>query len=134
MLCGAIALPLCAQTPADCRALRHHGKLPESRSCFTKLASSTDPYLRAEGLWGIEQYREANDAFRDALKQKPESAMIRDRWGEFFLERFNKQEAEGLFKEALDKNKNDAQALLGLARVASESFGTQAVELAEKAA
>ena len=134
MLCGAIALPLCAQTPADCRALRHHAKLPESRSCFTKLASSTDPYLRAEGLWGIEQYREANDAFRDALKQKPESALIRDRWGEFFLERFNKQEAEGLFKEALDKNKDDAQAFLGLARVASESFGTQAVELAEKAA
>jgi Flp pilus assembly protein TadD len=129
-----MTLPVCAQTPADCRALRHHGKLPEARSCFTKLASSPDPYLRAEGLWGTEQYRDANEAFRAALKQKPDGAEIRDRWGEFFLERFNKEEAEGLFKEALDKKKNDAAAMLGLARVASESYGTQAVEFAQKAA
>ena len=133
-VCGALILPLCAQTPADCRALRHHGKLPEARSCFTRLSSSPDLYLRAEGLWGLEQYREANEAFRDALKKKPDSVEIRDRWGDFFLDRFNKQEAEGLFKEALDKKKDDAQAFLGLARVASESFGTQAVEFAQKAA
>src|SRR5579863_10430733 len=99
MVCGAMILPLRAQTPADCRALRHHGKLPEARSCFTRLSSSPDLYLRAEGLWGLEQYREANEAFRDALKKKPDSVEIRDRWGDFFLDRFNKQEAEGLFKE-----------------------------------
>ena len=134
VISGAIALPLCAQTPADCRALRHHGKLPEARSCFTRLASSADPLIRAEGLWGTEQYRDANDAFRAALKQKPDSAEVRDRWGEFFLERFNKEEAEGLFKEALDKKDKDAHAFLGLAHVASESFSTQAVEFAQKAA
>lgn len=131
---GVLALSSFAQMPVDCRNLEHHGKLVEAHSCFTKLAASSDPFVRAEGLWGLEQHRETNDAFRDALKQKPDSAEIRVRWGEFFLERFNKEEAEGLFKEALERRKNDAGALLGLAKVASESFGTQALELAEKAA
>src|SRR5271165_1147940 len=134
MLCGVTIVPVCAQTPNECRNLQHHGKLTEARGCFTKLVSASDVYLRAEGLWGLEQYKDANEAFRAALKQKPESVDIRVRWGEFFLDRFNKEEADGLFKEALERKKNDAGALLGLARVASEGFTTQAVEFAEKAA
>ena len=134
VFCGAIALPLFPQALHDCRELRHHGKLAEARSCFTRLASSSDAYLRAEGLWGLEQYSDANDAFRAALKQKPNSVEIRVRWGRLFVERFNNAEAEGLFREALNLKKDDPEALLGLAMVASESFGRQAVELAGKAA
>ena len=118
----------------ECIGLRYHGKLPEARSCFSRLSSSADLYLRAEGLWGLEQYQEANEGFRAALKQNPDSLDIRIRWGRFFLERFNKDEARGLFEEALEKDKNNAEATLGLAMFASEDYSTKAVELAQKAA
>jgi cellulose synthase operon protein C len=132
-ICGLITLPLSAQKLDGCRTLRHHGKLEEARTCFARLASGSDPYLRAEGLWGLEQYKEANDQFRDALKQHPKSVDYRVRWGRLFLERFNKDEAKGLFEEALEINKDDAGASLGLALVAAEGFSSAAVHFATRA-
>lgn len=129
-----MALPLSAQKVDDCRTLRHHGKLAEARACFTRMAASSDPYLRAEGLWGTERYKEANDQFRAVINQFPQNPEYRVRWGRLFLERFNKNEARGLFQEALEINKDDAGAHLGLALVAAEGFGHRAVEFAEKAA
>ena len=123
-----------AQSLSDCQALEHHGKLPEAQTCFTRLTSSNNPALRAEGFWGTGQYKEANDQFRLALKQHPESVEIRVRWGRLFLERFNRAEAGGLFKEALEKEPKNAQALLGMALLASEGYSKEAVELAQKAA
>lgn len=131
--CLLLAGAASAQSLDQCRDLRHHGQLAEARNCFSRLSSSADPYLRAEGLWGLEQYREANDAFRAAVKQKPDSADMKVRWGRLFLERFNKDEAEGLFKEALELKKDNAGAYLGMALVAAESYGSKAVEFAEKA-
>jgi tetratricopeptide (TPR) repeat protein len=118
----------------QCRTLRHHGKLADAQTCFSRLASGSDPYLRAEGSWGTEQYKEANDQFRELLKQHPKSVEYRVRWGNLFLERFGADDARGLFEEALEIDKNNAAAFLGLARVASESYGSKAVEFAEKAA
>jgi len=133
LICGLMALPLAAQKLDDCRTLRHHGQLPEARACFARLAGLTDPYLRAEGLWGLEQYQEANAQFREALKQHPKSVDYRVRWGRLFLERFNKDEAKGLFEEALEIKENDAGASLGLALVASEGFSSAAVHFATRA-
>jgi len=132
-LCGLIALPLAAQKLDECRALRHHGLLPEARACFGRSAGSTDPSIRAEALWGLEQYQEANEQFREALKQHPKSVDIRVRWGRFFLERFNKDEAKGLFEEALEIKENDAGASLGLALVAAQGFSSAAVHFATRA-
>jgi tetratricopeptide (TPR) repeat protein len=128
-----IVFPLAAQKPDDCRTLRHHGKLPEARTCFARLASNADPAARAEGLWGLEQYKEANEQFREALKAHPKSVEIRVRWGRLFLERFNKDEAKGLFQEALEIKENDASANLGLALVAAESYSSAAVHFATHA-
>jgi tetratricopeptide (TPR) repeat protein len=133
-ICGLFVFPLAAQKLDDCRALRHRGKLPEARTCFARLAGVPDPYLRAEGLWALEQYQEANDQFREALKQHPKSVEIRVRWGRLFLERFNKDEAKGLFEEALEIKENDAGASLGLALVAAEGYGSAAVHFATRAA
>ncbi len=132
-------LPLAAQTPAfqpldECRALRHHGKLAEAQTCYAKLSASTNPYLRAEGLWGVERYQEANDQFRDLVKQNPKNADYRVRWGYLFFERFNSEEAHGLFEEALKIDKDNARAYLGIAQVESEGFSKHAVEAAQKAA
>jgi len=133
-LSGLSALPLTAQTLDQCRTFKHHGQLQEARACFGRLVNSPDPYLRAEGLWGTEQYKEANDQFRDLIKAQPKNALYRVRWGRLFLERFVPNEAKGLFDEALEIDKNNAQACLGEAMVAAEDFGSKAVEFAEKAA
>jgi len=135
----AIVLPLAiqlvdAQSLDDCRSLRHHGKLAEAQACYAKLAQSPNLYLRAEGLWGIERYQEANDAFRDLIKQNPKNADYRVRWGYLFFERFNNEEAHGLFEEALKLDEKNAQAYLGISRVESEGFSKHAVEAAQKAA
>jgi len=127
------ALPAASQTVSDCHGLQHHGKLAEAQNCFLRLAGSTNPYFRAEGLWGLERYQEANDAFRAAAKEFPKNAEYRVRWGRLFLERFNKDEARGLFQEALGIDKTNAEAQLGLALVA-EDFSPRATELAKHAA
>ena len=139
LVCGLTAIALPAQTlPAQaleqCRTLRHHGKLPEAKACFARLAAGANPYARAEGLWALEQYQEANDQFKGLIKQEPKNALYRVRWGLLFLERFNPNEAGNLFNEALEIDKDNAQAYLGLARVAAEGFSGKAVDLAEKAA
>lgn len=129
-----LVVPLAAQNLDSCRQLRHRGRLAETAQCFQKLLTSQDPYVRAEAYWGLERYGEANDEFRTAVSLNPKNADYRVRWGRLFLERVQKQDATKLFQEALQIDPNDAGALLGLARVASEGFDSKAVELAEKAA
>jgi len=132
-LCGLISLPLSAATVKDCALLRHHGKLVEAQTCYTSLVSSHDAYTRAEGLWGLERYEDARDQFKIALAENKNSAEIRVRWGRLFLERFNKADAETLFKEALTVDDKYAPAYLGLALVASDGFSIKALEFAKKA-
>jgi tetratricopeptide (TPR) repeat protein len=144
LVCGLATVALRAQTPPaqtppaqtldQCRSFRHHGKLPEAQSCFAKLAAGSNAYARAEGLWALERYQDANDEFKALVKQEPKNALYRVRWGLLFLERFNPNEAGNLFNEALEIDKDNAQAYLGLARVAAENYGGKAVDLAQKAA
>ena len=134
LVCGLATAALPAQTLEQCRALRHHGKLPEAQACFAKLAAGSNAYSRAEGLWALERYQDANDEFKALVKQEPKNALYRVRWGLLFLERFNPNEAGNLFNEALEIDKDNAQAYLGLARVAAENYGGKAVDFAQKAA
>ena len=130
---GLIALPGIAQTLEQCRAAQHHGKFAEARACYSRLASNADPYLRAEGQWGLEQYQQANDSFRAAVGSAPKNAEYRVRWGRLFLERFNPAEADKLFNEAIEINKDQWDAYLGLAQVNADGFSKKAVDFAEKA-
>lgn len=134
LIAGAITLPLAAQTLDECRTLRHHGKLAEAQTCYSKLAASSNPYLRAEGLWGVERYEDANAQFRDLIKEFPKNADYRVRWGLLLFERFNNEDAHGLFEEALKIDPNNAQAYLAIAKVEAEGYTKHAVEAAEKAA
>jgi len=62
------------------------------------------------------------DAFKDALKAFDEAAALdetheaRLRTGDLFLEKFNGTEARAAFESVLQENRNQPQALLGLAR------------------
>jgi tetratricopeptide (TPR) repeat protein len=134
-LCGLLVFTLAAlaQTPDACRQLYRHGRLRETTACYQSLLSSRDPYFRAEAYWGLEQYREANDSFREAVKLEPKNPDYRVRWGLLYLDREQNKDAADLFKEALEIKGDHARALLGLARIASEGFDSVAAELAQKA-
>jgi tetratricopeptide (TPR) repeat protein len=87
----------------------------------------------AERAWREERWQDANNFFRAAADSNPKNPYIRVRWGRLLLERFNQEDAQGLFKEALDLDPNNAGAMVGLALIAAENFDRRAVELAEAA-
>jgi tetratricopeptide (TPR) repeat protein len=122
-----------AATPEDCHALRKHGRRAEAQKCYESLSAARDPYLRAEGYWGLEMYQEANNQFRIAVAQSPANGMVRVRWGRLLHERFNNTEAAKLFQEALEKDPKSAQAYYGLALVSTDGFDSKAIEYTTKA-
>jgi cellulose synthase operon protein C len=136
-LAGIIALAVgslaYAATPEGCRSLRKRGRNAEAQKCFEALTQTRDPYLRAEGYWGLEEYDEANDQFRIAVAQSDQNANYRVRWGLLLHERFNNTDAENLFKEALQRDSRNAQAYLGLALVSADGFDSRALEWTAKA-
>lgn len=125
--------PLAEQQVDKCWKQKRRGQTMEATSCFIALTTSKDAYLRAEGQWGVKNYTGANDQFKEAVKQHAQDPHVKVRWGRLFLERFNKAEASTLFTEALAIDKEDPEATLGQAWVASEGFDKMAVELAGKA-
>jgi len=109
-----------AATPADCWKLVHHGQ--SARACFMQLTQSSSAYERAEGAWGLEDWQSANENFRDATIAANSPAMYKVRWGMLLHERFNNAEAADLFREALQKDPNNAQAYLAMATVEAEDY------------
>lgn len=127
------SLPLRAANYETCSSLFKHGQLQPAHACFTSLLARTDAFSRAEGYWGLDQYDDANNEFRTAYRQQPQSPLVRVEWGRLFLERFNPQEAMNLFTEALELDRNYAPAYLGMARVMALGYDEKAVDLAQQA-
>ena len=122
-----------AATPDDCHTLVTHGHRAEAKTCFENLTQSRDPYIRAEGFWGLQVYDQANNEFRAAVAQSPNNAMYRVRWGRLLHERFNNSDADDLFNEAIKLDPKNAQAYLGLALVSADGFDDKALEYGLKA-
>jgi len=122
-----------AATPDECQALRKHGHNAQAQSCYESLVQARDHYLRAEGNWGLGMYTDANNEFRAAIAQNDANALYRVRWGMLLHERFNNTDAEGLFKEALDRDPKNVQAYLGLALVSDDGYDNNAILWAAKA-
>ncbi len=132
-LLAAVSGAIWGETPTDCQTLRKHGRRAEAKACFETLTREHNPYLRAEGYWGLEMYQEANEQFRAAVAQSDGNAMYRVRWGRLLHERFNNTDAENLFKEALARDPKNSQAYLGLALVSADGFDNKAIEWDAKA-
>lgn len=130
LICAFVSV---AAAQTECWKQRRLGKQAEAQSCFEKLTRSANPALRAEGLWGLGDFDGANETFKRALAAQPKSVDIRVRWGRFFVERYNPDDASKLFMEALEIDPNSAQAHLGIALIAAESFDQKAVASATKA-
>src|ERR1700742_3869244 len=127
------AIPGLAAPLDQCRALQHHGNVDGAHACYLSLTGSRDPQLRGEGFWGLKQYEEANQAFRDADKVHQNSAVVKTEWGQVYADHSQPGDAAKLFEEALESDQNYAPAYLGLARVLAEGFDKNSVELAHKA-
>jgi tetratricopeptide (TPR) repeat protein len=130
---AAAAAPVAAVAPAQCAALLKHGQRSAAAECYGALTGSADPYLAAEGQWGLGRYQQANDEFRLAVERDPASALYRIRWGRLLHERFNDTEAAQLFTEALQREPKNAQAYLGLALVSADGFDDKAMDYLRKA-
>ena len=118
---------------AHCQTLRKHGD-PGEAACWKGLTQSGDPAIRAEGLWGTRDWRGAFDAFNEAVDGRPNDAHLRVRYGTFLFEVPTGKQSDGSdqFQAALQLDDKNAQAMLGLARIAEANFG-DAAKMAEKA-
>ena len=133
LVLASASISRAAPSPDTCHELRTHGKTTEAAACFDALTRSADPYVRAEGFWGLKQYEPANEAFRIAVAQPGSKAHVRVRWGMLLHERFNNQEADDLFAEALKLDPTSAEAYLGMAIVSADGFDSKSHDYAAKA-
>jgi cellulose synthase operon protein C len=131
LLVGTMAA--CAASPVDCWALRKHGHLDDSQTCFAALTRSSEPYMRAEGFWGLGDWERANEQFRIATREPNSDPFYKVRWGLLLHERFNDPEAADLFREALEKDHSNAEAFVGLAIVTADAFDGRTLTYLAKA-
>jgi tetratricopeptide (TPR) repeat protein len=120
-------------SPGACAALALHGQRERADACYRTLTQSPDPYLRAEGDWGLERYQDANLEFRTAVARADDNALYRVRWGRLLHERFNDTDAAQLFAEALQRDPKNAQAYLGLAVLSARGFDDKAQQYLDQA-
>lgn len=139
ILIVVLASPLLAQprrvlhAQEDCWTHKIYGRTAQAVECFTKLTASTDPALRAEGLWGLEKYQDAIYTFGAAIKAKPKDTMLRVRLADLFRDRYQPTDAMEVYGEALELDEKNTKALLGMARVMAENWDKRAVEMTQKA-
>ncbi len=132
LLCAGLAEASTARV-AECRALQHVGRVPQAKACFQALTRAPQPFVRAAGYEGLNQYDSANTEFKLAYKQNPKDPEVLTEWGNLFFERFNPTEAVNLLNEAVAADANYAPAYLGLAHLAAEGYSKKAVEFAHTA-
>jgi tetratricopeptide (TPR) repeat protein len=122
-----------------------HGKTTQATDCFEALARSGDPYLMAEGYWGLAEGRgtpwdqtkqlwnQSNEEFRTATSLPGAKAMWKVRWGMLFYTRSQAPDAEAEFNDALKQDPENAEAYVGLARLSADGFDDKASEYVAKA-
>lgn len=87
---------------------------------------------QAKALQKERRYDDANNLLRQLAAEYPKNADVRVVWGRLYLEHWQPADAEDLFKEAVQIDDKNAGALLGLALVRAEGFGS-AADLAHQA-
>jgi tetratricopeptide (TPR) repeat protein len=96
-------------------------------------AISAQSLQQAEALWKARRFEEANQIFIQLISQHPDNPDYRVLRGRLFLDHQEPDYAATLFSQALEIKKDHAGALLGLALIAADNFGSNASELAKKA-
>lgn len=89
--------------------------------------------LRYLGDRDPQRFKEARDAFNEAIAADPRAPEPKLRLGELLLEKYNSTDAQTLFREVLAANPRHARALLDLAKAKSFDGSDEALELVGKA-
>jgi tetratricopeptide (TPR) repeat protein len=87
----------------------------------------------ARALQALNEFQEANSAFRDASAARPADPAINTAWGELFLAASNRAEALKSFKAALEADPRWTPALIGAARALAEDDQQQALAAIKQA-
>ncbi len=117
----------------QCDAEYRHGHLQQAAACYQSLTGSSDPFARAQGYLGLQNYEQANNEFRDADRLHPDSAPIKTGWGRLYAAHSQPGDAAQLFEEAIKADPNYAPGYLELARVLAQNFDERAVKFATEA-
>jgi tetratricopeptide (TPR) repeat protein len=119
-----------------------NGEKEAAREAFERLAgllterrplSSDERRFAASALAELGRFKEANQAFQDAVKNDPKNAALKTAWGQLLAEKHNPADAAGLFQEALELNPKDAQAMVGMAGLAADRWEAQASQWIQRA-
>lgn len=119
---------------AECRADVHHGQTAAAKTCFEKLVATGNTYARAEGLWGLHDYKGAFNEFSNLVDHAPDVAEYHARLGRLLYERYTMEDAGEQFEAAHKLDANNTDALIGLALLHALRYDKEAVEYAKKAA
>ena len=110
----------------------------DAEPLLARVASNADAARDAAGLArgaralrALGQFKQANEAYREASALAPRDAAINSAWGELFLEKFNRAEALKSFQAALKDDSRSVPALIGSARVLEDEDPPQAVAIAK---
>ena len=97
--------------------------------------SRTAPDLlrMAQAARALGRFQDSNTLFRDADRAQPKDAAINTAWGELFLEKAEKENAQKSFEIALQADANNPAAIIGMARIASDTDQPAAAQLVERA-
>ncbi|MFK7956499.1 MAG: tetratricopeptide repeat protein [Lysobacterales bacterium] len=108
------------------------GQRDAAIACYKQMLSKAPPTpVRAELAWALGEIKAANRWFRQAVKENPDSAELRTRWGWLFAVTHQGAEAQALFNEALALDPDYHYARLGLASAMAGGFSGAARQALE---
>lgn len=91
-------------------------------------------YVRAgRAARALGRFQQANDFFREAVRQAPTDLNANLAWGELFLEKYERGEAARSFEAALRADAQHPLALMGMARTVADDNPPMARKLAQQA-
>jgi tetratricopeptide (TPR) repeat protein len=138
LLCGAVAsadafeIEYAEDRPAQlaqCDQLLYAGEDSAANACFLRLVNDDeDPRIKADASRRLGEFQAANSYFQTAIREYPDDAQVRTRWGELFLASHQNNEALKLFQEALEIDPEYRPAMRGLVKIGAEGFSDQANE------
>ena len=106
-----------------CDEQAYRGARTEALACYANLITqSTDTRIKADAARASGDVRAANTFFQTAIKEYPQDAALRARWGELFAATHQNNEAVRLFEEALELDAEYAPAKIGLAKIAAGQY------------
>jgi len=103
------------------------GQKPEARRTLSQILADAGRFRTADELLRVAraaralgQFRSANSLFREAATLAPGDPAVNTAWGDLFLEKYNRDDAQRSYRDALAADERWAPAHAGLARALAE--------------